>query len=157
MKEIDDRTAWIAISQVDIDAIELLIELASMAVETVADSAAVTVAGMFLQAAKDAYSTNADSPLQKYGAYSLWQCDGDGYEDELEAVDGCGWVGYLSETVHPKHDASKMLCPLCHSEVELIDKAWIESNERYIVTMASELRSANAFIGGLTFNDDEVE
>lgn len=31
---------------------------------------------------------------------------------------GCGWFGFLSETVHPKHDEKDYCCPECHDSVE---------------------------------------
>jgi hypothetical protein len=33
--------------------------------------------------------------------------------------DECGWIGQIDETVHPKHDASTLLCPECHETTEL--------------------------------------
>ena len=33
----------------------------------------------------------------------------------------CGWEGCMSETVHPKHDATQQLCPECHEVTEPVD------------------------------------
>lgn len=35
--------------------------------------------------------------------------------------DACPWRGIESETVHPKHDPSHLLCPECHEVVEKAD------------------------------------
>lgn len=32
--------------------------------------------------------------------------------------ESCGWSGPLSETVHPKHDDSMVLCPVCNETTE---------------------------------------
>lgn len=32
----------------------------------------------------------------------------------------CGWVGPASEAVHPKHDASQVLCPECYEVTEAV-------------------------------------
>ena len=39
--------------------------------------------------------------------------------------DECGWVGPESETVHPKHDSSTLLCPKCHETTELVSTALV--------------------------------
>lgn len=33
----------------------------------------------------------------------------------------CGWGGLKSETVSPKHDATRQLCPECHEVTEPVD------------------------------------
>lgn len=44
-------------------------------------------------------------------------------EQRVCISDECGWIGPLSDTVHPKHDASMILCPECHEVTELAQPA----------------------------------
>lgn len=32
--------------------------------------------------------------------------------------DKCGWEGTVGECVHPKHDETLILCPMCNETVE---------------------------------------
>lgn len=32
----------------------------------------------------------------------------------------CQWIGTTSETVHPKHDPTHLLCPVCNEVTEVI-------------------------------------
>lgn len=63
------------------------------------------------------------------GVGAFWKYGGD--DEHLEIVgsvlkepvyeccnDACPWRGPRSETVHPKHDATRLLCPECHEVVE---------------------------------------
>ena len=51
------------------------------------------------------------------GEYALYAAPVNGGERECGNAD-CGWVGPTSETVHPKHDRSTLLCPRCHETTE---------------------------------------
>jgi len=39
--------------------------------------------------------------------------------------DDCEWVGWLSDTVHPKHAESLSLCPECKETTECLTPEWL--------------------------------
>ncbi|TDR82160.1 hypothetical protein DFP86_102274 [Paludibacterium purpuratum] len=61
--------------------------------------------------------------------------------------DECGWIGPLSETVHPKHDASMILCPECHEVTELAQPAQTLAGDpiRKLIGIHTEYLDANPY------------
>jgi hypothetical protein len=39
---------------------------------------------------------------------------------EMRECNGCGWIGYADECVHPKHVPSQLLCPVCNETTFVI-------------------------------------
>ncbi len=38
--------------------------------------------------------------------------------EQVECMsDECGWVGLMSDCLHPKHDPDNLLCPKCHERI----------------------------------------
>lgn len=43
---------------------------------------------------------------------------------KILSCNGCDWVGWKEDSVHPKHDDSNLLCPECYETTEVVTADW---------------------------------